>query len=118
MKINIKNVKPIDIYTFHIPVRSNKKDSFERSTKCGRELALTNISLNGTQKTSRSVQLPRASQPAGRRDIAGHRKHRHRWKHSHGRQRRNDLPQKEGNFRQQDELLFLFLLISTYYTLR
>jgi hypothetical protein len=117
MKINIKNVKPIDIYTFHIPVRSNKKDSFERSTKCGRELALTNISLNGTEKTSRSVQLPRASRPAGvtLQDIVSividgniHMDVR----------RRNDLPQKEGNFRQQDELLFLFLLISTYYTLR
>lgn len=65
---NIKNVKPIDAYTFHIPVRNNKMDSFERRITRGRELTLTNISMNGTGQTGRSGQLP----GAGRHDMAGH----------------------------------------------
>jgi hypothetical protein len=82
MKINTKSVEPIDVCTLHITVRNNKRDSIESSTKCGTEMALTNISLKGMGPTSRSGQLPRAS----RNDTARHKplqnselhKHRHR----------------------------------------
>lgn len=82
MKINTKSVEPIDVCILHITLRDNKKDSFERSTKCGTELTLTNISMKGMGQTSRPGQPPRAS----RHDTAGHKplqnselhKHRHR----------------------------------------
>ena len=54
MKINTKSVEPIDVCTLHITVRDNKRDSFEKSKKCGTEMTLNSISLQGMGQTSRS----------------------------------------------------------------
>ena len=122
MKVNTKSVEPIVVITLHITIRIIKRDSIERSTKCGTELTLTSISLNGMGQTSRSGKLPRA-----RRHVTARHTTLQKSKfisivtdeNIHMHVRFGNERTKNGDFRLRDELLsyiFSHLRITYYYT--